>query len=157
MLSTASPFHASALSRAVTRAYGFYQLGEFMILAPIVGLSLLVSVSLDPIPPDVATPGQRPQLTTQQKNAATSPFVRSATDCIVRSVIADPRFTDDIEPVDINELIVDSMAACVAPVRAMIDAYDRYFGQGSGEAFFMGPYLDILPVAVGRRAKAITE
>jgi hypothetical protein len=30
----------------------------------------------------------------------------------------------------------------------MIDAYDRYFGDGAGEAFFMGPYLDVLPAAV---------
>jgi hypothetical protein len=30
----------------------------------------------------------------------------------------------------------------------MIDAYDRFFGDGSGEAFFMGPYLDALPAAV---------
>jgi hypothetical protein len=34
----------------------------------------------------------------------------------------------------------------------MIDAYDRYFGEGSGEAFFMGPYLDILPRVVIKSA-----
>jgi hypothetical protein len=42
------------------------------------------------------------------------------------------------------------MSNCVVPVRAMIDAYDRYFGEGEGEAFFMGPYLDVLPSAVGK-------
>jgi hypothetical protein len=36
----------------------------------------------------------------------------------------------------------------VSPVRAMIDAYDRYYGNGTGEAFFTGPYLDVLPRAV---------
>jgi hypothetical protein len=30
----------------------------------------------------------------------------------------------------------------------MIDAYDRYYGDGAGEAFFSGPYLDVLPQAV---------
>jgi hypothetical protein len=30
----------------------------------------------------------------------------------------------------------------------MIDAYDRFYGTGSGDAFFIGPYLDILPRAV---------
>jgi len=29
----------------------------------------------------------------------------------------------------------------------MVDAYDRYYGEGAGEAFFMGPYLDVLPKA----------
>jgi hypothetical protein len=30
----------------------------------------------------------------------------------------------------------------------MIAAYDRYFGEGVGEEFFTGPYLDVLPAAV---------
>jgi len=33
-------------------------------------------------------------------------------------------------------------------MRSMIDAYDEYFGDGTGEAFFSGPYLDVLPTAV---------
>jgi len=49
--------------------------------------------------------------------------------------------------------IVASMPSCVAPVRAMIDAYDRYYGDGTGEAFFMGPYLDVLPKAVVEGSK----
>jgi len=49
---------------------------------------------------------------------------------------------------NLGDLIVDSMPECVTAVRAMIDAYDRYYGTGSGEAFFTGPYLDILPRAV---------
>ena len=53
----------------------------------------------------------------------------------------------------LGDLIVASMPSCVTPVRAMIDAYDRYFGQGTGEAFFMGPYLDVLPKAVTEGAK----
>jgi hypothetical protein len=45
----------------------------------------------------------------------------------------------------------------VQAVRAMIDAYDQYYGDGSGEAFFMGPYLDVLPkmvVEAGKKAAA---
>jgi hypothetical protein len=36
----------------------------------------------------------------------------------------------------------------------MIDAYDRYYGDGAGAAFFMGPYLDVLPKAVAASAHA---
>ena len=53
--------------------------------------------------------------------------------------------------------MLPSMPACVAPVRAMIDAYDQYYGEGSGESFFMGPYLDLLPKLVmdaGKKAAA---
>ncbi len=35
-------------------------------------------------------------------------------------------------------------------MRAMIDAYDSHFGAGTGEPFFSGPYLDVLPTAVGK-------
>ncbi len=68
------------------------------------------------------------------------------------AVVANPRY--GAEPAAaLGDLIVASMPSCVTPVRAMIDAYDRYFGQGTGEAFFMGPYLDVLPKAVTEGAK----
>jgi hypothetical protein len=52
--------------------------------------------------------------------------------------------------VNVGDLIVDSIPTCVGPVRAMIDAHDRYFGEGTGEAFFMGAYLENLPMAVSK-------
>jgi hypothetical protein len=111
-----------------------------MILAPLVGMALLTAISTDP----VEDPSAVVNLSPQQKIAKTEPLVRSATDCIVRAVITDPRYPTG----NLGDLIVDSMPSCVAPVRAMIDAYDRYYGEGKGEAFFMGPYLDVLPKAV---------
>jgi hypothetical protein len=121
-----------------------------MILAPLVATALVVAVATDPLTdPTVDT---NPSI--QQKVAATEQLVRSATECIVRAVIADPRYAKP--KAQLGDLIVESMPACVAPVRAMIDAYDRYYGKGSGEAFFMGPYLDVLPKAVTQRAKSAT-
>jgi hypothetical protein len=78
--------------------------------------------------------------------AATEPLVRSAIDCIVHAVNTDPRFSG--EPGQVGDLIVTAMPRCRGPVGAMIDAYDRYYGEGTGEAFVMGPYLDVLPKAV---------
>ena len=75
-------------------------------------------------------------------------LMRSATECIARSISVDPRFKE--RNPDLGDLIVDSVSHCVVQVRAMIDAYDRYFGEGEGEAFFMGPYLDVLPSAVSK-------
>ena len=78
--------------------------------------------------------------------------MRSATDCIVHAVVTDPRY--GAKPAaELGDLIVASMPSCVTPVRAMIDAYDRYYGDGTGEAFFMGPYLDVLPKAVVEAGK----
>jgi hypothetical protein len=118
-----------------------------MLLAPLLGTALVIAASTDPL--DDAT-GSR-NLSAAQKMAATEPLVRSATDCIVRAVFADPRYGD--RQAALGDLIVDSMPSCIAPVRAMINAYDRYYGGGSGEAFFMGPYLDVLPKAVNARVK----
>jgi hypothetical protein len=120
-----------------------------MIPALMVGLSLVIGVSVDK-QDRLGAPGTAPtaHMSTQQKNAAVRPLVRSATECVARTVSASPRFDRAIENRDINDLIVDSMTSCVDAMRAMIDAYDRYYGMGSGETFFAGPYLDVLPAAV---------
>ncbi len=123
-----------------------------MILAPLFGAALVVAVATGPADDAIGAAS----LSAQQKSAATQPLVRAATDCIVRAVVADPRYGKRPEA-ELGELIVDSMPSCVSVVRAMIDGYDRYYGDGSGKAFFMGPYLDILPKVVieaGKKASA---
>ena len=124
-----------------------------MILEPLFGLSLVLNVSLDTQLPNATAPAPWTQMSVRQKDAALLPLVRQATACIVRRVTSDPRYSNDIRPVEINDLIVDSIAACARPVRAMIDAHDRMYGDGSGEAFLLGPYLDVLPSAVVKQVK----
>jgi hypothetical protein len=96
-----------------------------MILAPLTVAALMLNVATTP---DV-TPNRQSELSVAQKNAATQKFVRSATDCLAQTVAADPRFRAQA---DIGDLIVDSMPACLGPVRAMIDVYDQYFGNSAG-------------------------
>lgn len=124
-----------------------------MILEAMVGLSLVLNVSLDAQTPSSSEPAGWLQMTVRQKDAALLPLVRRATDCILRKVASDPRYGGDMHPSDINDLIIDSIAACGRPVRAMMDAHDRMYGSGSGEAFLLGPYLDVLPSAVVRQVK----
>jgi hypothetical protein len=124
-----------------------------MSFGAVFGLTLIVTASIDgnAISPQGATAPM--QMSLQQKNAALRPLLRTATDCIVRTVGADPRLPNSLKGGDIRDLIVDSMSSCIGPVRAMIDTYDQLFGEGSGEAFFMGPYLDVLPTAVSSKVK----
>ena len=120
-------------------------------LAPLFGASLIVTVATGPID----DPKGAAHLSAQEKSAATEPLARTATECIAQAVITDPRYGKTSAP--LGDLIVASMPACVARVRTMIDAYDQYYGEGSGEAFFMGPYLDLLPkfvVEAGKKAAA---
>ena len=118
-----------------------------MILAPLAAAALVVSVATGP----TIDPTVPPSLSAQQKSVAMQSLVRSATECIARTVTADPRYGR--REAELGDLIVDSMPVCVTQVRAMIEAYDRYFGDGEGEAFFMGPYLDVLPTAVSKWVK----
>jgi len=121
-----------------------------MLLKTLVGASLLIGASVDRQIHD-GVPGTEKSavhMSDRQKNAAVRPLVRSATECVARTVSANPRFTAAGAPGDVNDLIVDSMSSCVDAMRAMIDGYDRYFGEGAGETFFSGPYLDVLPAAV---------
>ena len=126
-----------------------------MILESLFGLSLVLNVSLDADLP-AANPAAWMQLSVRQKDAALLPLVQRATDCIVRKASADPRYSADMRPDEFNDLIVDSITACARPVRAMIDAHDRMYGDGSGEAFLLGPYLDVLPAAVVKQVKVKT-
>ena len=119
-----------------------------MILKSLFGLSLVLNVSLDSQSKMPADPADWLQMSVRQKDAALLPLVHRATDCIIRKVSADPRYSADMRAGDINDLIVDSITVCARPVRAMIDAHDRMYGRGSGEAFLLGPYLDVLPSAV---------
>ena len=123
-----------------------------MIIAPLFGTALVVAVATGP----ALDHGAEARLSVQEKVAATEPVVRSATDCIVHAVIADPRYGKS-RGAGLGDLIVASMPSCLTPVRAMIDAFDRYYGAGTGEAFFMGPYLDVLPKAVVAGAKAAAQ
>ncbi|MBX9843793.1 MAG: hypothetical protein K2Z80_18495 [Xanthobacteraceae bacterium] len=116
-----------------------------MIIAKLAAVTLVMSAAAGPLAEPSAV-----RLTLQQKNAATQTYVQSATDCIARTVAADARFRKDHPAANLGELIVESVPHCVVPVRAMIAAYDRYFGDGFGEQFFMGPYLDVLPEAVAK-------
>ena len=115
-----------------------------MILAPLAAAALLATVATAPH----ANPTLLPALSMHQRSAAIQPLMRSATECIARTVGADPRFGKP--NADLGDLIVDSMPHCAAQVRTMIEAYDRYFGDGEGEAFFIGPYLNLLPSAVSK-------
>jgi hypothetical protein len=127
-----------------------------MILETLFGLSLVLNVSLDtPVP--AADPAAWMQMSVRQKDAALLPLVQRATECILRKASADPRYKSEMRTAEINDLIVDSIAACRRPVRAMIDAHDRMYGYGSGEAFLLGPYLDVLPAAVVRQVKVRTR
>ena len=118
-----------------------------MILAALVAASLVVPISID----TVARPApdrDGTELSLPQKRAVIRPLVSSANECIARRVSGNPKYKTITSAGGVNELIVESVPSCIDAVRAMIDAYDRLFGTGSGETFFMGPYLDDLPSVV---------
>jgi hypothetical protein len=122
-----------------------------MMLGAVVGLSLVIHASLDSRFP--SGPEAVPEISSLQKQTALLPLVQHATDCIIRAVRADRRFSNDIRPDELNELIVESMPICGSTLHAMMDTHDRLYGAGSGEAFLIGPYLDTLPAAVSRQIR----
>ena len=124
---------------------------EGMIFPSLTGLSLLVLAATGPIhAPDPTDAG----LTAREKTAAIHTLIERATECIASRVAADARYVTREAAGNLGDLIVESVPPCIEPVRAMIDAHDRFYGEGSGEAFFMGPYLDVLPRAVAQRRRS---
>ncbi|MFA6267248.1 MAG: hypothetical protein WC670_16210 [Pseudolabrys sp.] len=130
-----------------------------MIVGPLVGLSLVLNVSLDSRTDiDLAkAPSAAAELSVHQKETTLLPLVRRATECIVRKVASDPRYDDGVPPSAINDLVIESIPACAKAVRAMIDTHDKLYGSGSGEAFLLGPYLDVLPSAIIKQARVKTR
>jgi hypothetical protein len=121
--------------------------------AALLGLSLVVNTTFESV--DLAPDAHAKSLsrmTPEQKFATLRPLIRSATDCVVHAITTDPRFRVSAGA-GMNELIVASMTPCADAMRNMIDAHDRLFGAGSGETFFMGPYLEGLPITVDKLVK----
>jgi hypothetical protein len=127
-----------------------------MILASLTAKSILIASLILPVAIDRSVPSQPPDrgvaMSPDRKEAAVRPLVSSATECIARTVSADPRFRE-AKGIEFGTLIVESVPPCVEILRSMIEAYDRLYGDGAGETFFMGPYLDSLPAAVTIRVK----
>jgi hypothetical protein len=107
-----------------------------MILPALTGVSLLIMTAGTA---DVGLDTSTAHLSNRQRTRAT--------ECVARSVASDPRAFDASK---LGDLIVDSMPTCADLMRSMIDTYDQYFGDGTGEAFFSGPYLDVLPTAISK-------
>ena len=129
-----------------------------MLAAALLGLSLVVNAAFEPNDPSPNAAAKSARaMSAQQKFTVIRPLIRSATDCIVHAVAADPRFGQLVRNDDLNELIVASMTPCADAVRVMIDAHDRLFGEGSGEVFFMGPYLDGLPTTVNTLVNGVGQ
>lgn len=75
---------------------------------------------------------------------------RRATDCVAFVVSRTPRLTSPLKATRLADLIIKAMRPCAAPIRAMIDAYDEVHGKDLGEKYFMGLYLDELPITILR-------
>jgi hypothetical protein len=115
-----------------------------MFLKALAGLTLLTNVSIGPGAITPESDDSYVRLSAREKSAVLDPLIHTATECVARAVSRDPR----LGKAQVTDLIVESFKNCTAPVREMIDAHDRFYGPGSGEQFFMGPYLDALPASV---------
>lgn len=115
-----------------------------MFIQSLTGLTLLIHASIGPGAITPENDDSYVRLSVREKSAILEPLIHTATECVAQAVQRDPR----LGKAQVTDIIVDSFKNCTAPVRDMIDAHDRYFGPGSGEQFFMGPYLDALPATV---------
>src|SRR5262249_8737297 len=112
---TLSRHITQALAALIQSPFRFTGEGGGTMLAAAALLSLSLAVNATYEPEDLSpksSPRALSQMSPQQKFASLRPLVRSATDCVVRTIEADPRFSRSTAPADMNELIVASMAPC---------------------------------------------
>src|SRR3981189_3230010 len=102
-----------------------------MILPALTGVSLLVMAAGSPgTDVDVATQ----HLSSHQRTVAVQAYITRATECVARTVTADPRYAG---AGNIGDLIVDSMPSCAALIPSSIATIDQYFGNETGEAYYL--------------------
>jgi hypothetical protein len=120
--------------------------GVFAMLGQaLLGVHLIIFISAGPMADDPTRVPSRPA----SEAASVQKLINSATECVAKAVAEKSGGAPDAD--HLSELIVSVMPDCVDRMRAMIDSLDRNFGEGSGEAFFSGSYLDLLPRAVTRQ------
>jgi hypothetical protein len=107
----------------------------------ILGLSMVTLAAAGPMPdrPDAV------RLSSTEKAAAVQRVINNATDCVIREIRA-ARSADNL-----GDQIAAVMPFCAETMRAMIESFDANYGEGSGETFFSGSFLDLLPQVVSRK------
>lgn len=84
-----------------------------------------------------------------EKTTIVQRSVNRATECVIHAIENDPNSKAGELP--IGELIVTVMPSCTDRMHAMIESFDDTYGAGSGEKFFSGAFLDLLPLVVNKR------
>jgi hypothetical protein len=85
-----------------------------------------------------------------------SASVKAATDCVAAAALNNSEITTFYQENRLREVtnwVVLRSSACDNPLNAMRLLHDRIYGQGTGQTFLRGDYLDDLPRAVGERIK----
>jgi hypothetical protein len=85
-----------------------------------------------------------------------SASVKAATDCVAAAALNNSEITTLYRENRLREVtnwVVLRSNTCDNPLNAMRLLHDRIYGQGTGQAFLRGDYLDDLPRAVGERIK----
>jgi len=112
-----------------------------MLLNAVLSASIVVLASTGPLSdnPDSV------RLSKAEKAAIVQRIVNHAADCVVREIRAAK------STADLSDQIVAVMPVCAGTMRTMIESFDANYGEGSGETFFSGSFLDWLPNAVAKR------
>ena len=122
--------------------------------------SIWIAASIVPVAIDRTMPGPPADASVSssatQKDAEIKPLVSSATDCIARTVSADPRLPL-LEAPQVNDLIVASMPKCVNALCSMIDSYDTLYGEGTGEKFLWARISTVCRMPSRNACEVMTE
>lgn len=93
-------------------------------------------------------------LTEGQKRRVHLPYVRAATDCIARSILAAPEATRLARIGQWNDAVfAGPKNYCQSEISALVGTHDQLYGAGTGQPFFIGPYFSDLARALGTRLR----
>ena len=106
-----------------------------------------------PTPQGVSLPIERGQADPAMLRRAVAPLIRALTDCVAQQSLIDQDAVTEYRNGTFNSYVVRTVRLCPTFVMNLLQAYDRFDGEGQGNAFLNGPYASDLPRAVLKRIK----
>lgn len=89
--------------------------------------------------------------TPQDKRETLIGYIRTTSDCFAREAIKHPDFAIALRTKDWAPFLRKVMPHCKRQIDTLIHIHDRFYGRGSGLAFFNGGYFKDLPRAIRAR------
>lgn len=93
------------------------------------------------------SPLQQEEVVSREKMQRIMNLTSKTTECVVKEALKFSKRRN----IDLADVLIDKRSPCAAIVRELVTAVDEVYGEGEGDKYLMGYYLDELPQIIENR------